>query len=151
MHFSKVIQIIPLAEGTIGIEIEKPDGYEFRAGQHAAFELIHPHDEQQNDWRPLTIASAPHEENLLFATRLKAESPFKKKLKNLRPGDFVMVSDPDGSFYVPEDEAGEVVLVTGGIGATPLRSIIADQIYKKNPNTVTAFDFNRTPADAPFS
>lgn len=150
MHFSKVIQTIPLAEGTIGIEVEKPDGYKFRAGQHAAFELIHPSDEQQNDWRPLTIASAPHEENLLFATRLKAESPFKRKLKNLKPGEFVMISDSDGKFIVPEDEDKEIILITGGIGATPLRSIVADQIHRGHPNSITAFDFNRTPKDAPF-
>lgn len=42
----------------------------------------------------------------------------------LRPGSMAHVTRPDGGFVWPVDPRGEVVLVAGGIGITPMRAMV---------------------------
>jgi ferredoxin-NADP reductase len=42
------------------------------------------------------------------------------------------------------------VFIIGGIGVTPVRSIIATATHDKLPHKITLIYSNRTPADAPF-
>ena len=51
-------------------------------------------------------------------------------LFNLKPGDKVTISGPYGEFFA-RDTDREMILVGGGAGMAPLRSIIFDQLKKK--------------------
>lgn len=102
----------------IAVEVERPPGFRFRAGQFAAVTL---RTDSGPDLRQLSIASSPHDPTLQFATRIVA-SAFRRALADLEPGDTVQVSRPRGTFRVQPFQPA--VFVTGGMGITPVRSIL---------------------------
>ena len=107
-------------ETVVSVEIERPAGFRYRPGQYAMLRL---ETEEGPDMRPLSIASAPHDGTLEFATRM-GPSAFKRALVALQPGAAVKVSRPMGSFHF--ERSRPAVMVTGGIGITPLRSMLRD-------------------------
>lgn len=99
----------------------------WKAGQFFHYVLHHrPTDDRGSD-RWFTIASAPSEKHIMITTRLAVEngSTFKKALQDLKIGDKIEVSDVDGE-YVVQDLAQEYVFIAGGIGITPIRSILKE-------------------------
>lgn len=75
--------------------------------------------------RHFTISSSPTEgENLVSTTRIRDESGFKKTLFELEIGTTIEGEGPNGTFILDENEEGSHVLLAGGIGITPFRSII---------------------------
>ena len=79
--------------------------------------------------RLFTIASAPHEGHIRITT-LITESPFKQRLIQLQPGDVVDADQLGGDFTWIDDNRKKLFLA-GGIGVTPFRSIISDQLHKR--------------------
>ncbi len=73
------------------------------------------------DARPFSIASGPERPYLEFAAR-RSDSEFKRAFFGLAPRDLVRIIGPRGRFFLEEDMPG--VLVAGGIGITPLRSML---------------------------
>ena len=59
-------------------------------------------------------------------------------LFNLKPGDKVTISGPYGEFFA-RDTDREMILVGGGAGMAPLRSIIFDQLKKKKSTRKISF------------
>lgn len=93
--------------------------------------------------RIFTIASAPHEPLLQFATIL-TPSPFKKKLNSLNPGDEIEVDQLGGDFTwdatpstLSNDGVVRRLFIAGGIGITPYLSIIRDKLHKNEPINAT--------------
>lgn len=82
--------------------------------------------------RIFTIASAPHENHLMITTWI-SESPFKKRLMELKPSEEVLADQLGGDFYW-EDDGRDKLYLAGGIGITPFRSILIDRIHNKLPN-----------------
>ncbi len=54
---------------------------------------------------------------------------------------------PAGQFGLPEHPAGQIVLLGGGIGITPFRSIVKYATDNRLPNKITLLYSNRTPED----
>jgi len=102
----------------LALEVERPAGFRQAAGQ---FALVRLDTEDGPDFRPLSIASAPGESTLRFGTR-EGPSPFKRAFAELAPGDVVKVSRPMGTFGL--DLSRPAVFVAGGIGITPVRSML---------------------------
>ncbi|MFC4597775.1 FAD-dependent oxidoreductase [Cohnella hongkongensis] len=99
----------------------KSEDLTWRAGQYGLFSIAH--TKIKNPTKPFSIASAPAENSVRITTRIPGSpSDFKKALLELKPGMTVKMSGPLGSFY-PE-ENGPTLLVAGGIGMTPFRSIL---------------------------
>lgn len=98
----------------------------YTAGQF--IELILPHDNPDKrgvkHW--FTLSSSPSEDLLSITTKRTLEngSSFKETLFNLKPGDSVMMSQPMGDFVLPKDVSVPLVFIAGGIGVTPMRSMI---------------------------
>jgi len=68
----KLKYIVELAEGTIGFYFEKPAVFQFSAGQFGEWTLIDPPEtDPEGNFRTFTIASAPAEEDLMVATRMR--------------------------------------------------------------------------------
>ena len=62
----------PVAEGTLAFYFDKPAGFSHEAGQNAIFTLVEPPAmDAAGPSRPFTIASAPHEPELMIATRVR--------------------------------------------------------------------------------
>ncbi len=85
--------------------------------------------------RIFTIASAPHENHLMITTWI-SESPFKKRLMELKPGEEVVADQLGGDFYW-ENDGRDKLYLAGGIGITPFRSILLDRVHNQLPNKAT--------------
>ncbi len=149
-HTITLQKVEDIAEGTKYFSFSKPENFQFTAGQYVAMRisnLIAP--DTKNGVRSLSIASAPGEETLGFGLRV-SDSGFKKTLWSLKPGDTVEVTDAVGFFIVPETEDREIVFLIGGIGITPVRSILKQATLESSEKKYTLFFGNRYPKDAPF-
>jgi ferredoxin-NADP reductase len=139
-----------VAEGTMAFYFEKPAGFEFQAGQFLNYTLIDPPEtDAEGNLRSFSIASAPGEEDLMLATRMR-DTAFKRVLKALPLGTEVKIDGPFGSFTLHRDASRTAVFVAGGIGITPFRSMILDATRKKLSHRLFLFYSNRRPEDAAF-
>ncbi len=103
----------------------------FRAGQYLRYTLPHAAPDTRGISRSFSIASSPDEPFLRLTTRLSAPpSTFKAALARLQPGAIVDASGPLGNFVYSESDV-PVVFIAGGIGITPMRSILGDLASRK--------------------
>jgi ferredoxin-NADP reductase len=149
-HTVKLKQRRDVAEGTVAFHMEKPAGFQFKAGQYINVTLIEPPEtDAEGNSRSFSIASAPFEDDLVFATRMR-DTAFKRVLKTLEPGNGVRISGPFGSFTLHTDMSRPAVFLVGGIGITPFRSIILDATRSRLAHKLYLFYSNRRPEDAAF-
>jgi len=116
--------------------------FDYKPGQYMIMELDI--DDPENT-RPLSIASSPTENFLLFSTKI-SQSLFKQKFNSLKINDKIKLKGPMGVFVLKEDSK-EVVLLGGGIGITPFRDMAKYAGDKKLPMKLTLLYSNRTPND----
>jgi ferredoxin-NADP reductase len=139
-----------VAERTIAFEFEKPDGFVFKAGQFVDMTLINPSQtDAEGNGRAFSIASAPDEDRLLVATRMR-DTAFKRVLASMPIGTQVKVEGPFGNLVLHNNRARAAVFLAGGIGITPFRSILRQIINERLQYSVFCFFANRRPEDAPF-
>lgn len=139
-----------VAEGTVAFYFEKPEGFQFKAGQFLRFTLLEPPEtDADGHARTFSIASAPHEPELMIATRLR-DTAFKRVLKSLGPGSEIEVKGPYGRMTLHEDPARPAVFLTGGIGITPFRGIVVEAAHLGHGHPLYLFYSNRRPEDAAF-
>jgi ferredoxin-NADP reductase len=139
-----------IAERTMAFVFEKPEGFQFQAGQYVAMTLPKlDFADAKGATRVLSIASAPSDTELVFGMRI-TESAFKKTLAAMPLGGEVIIRDATGHFTLPEDQEKQVVFLAGGIGITPVRSILRQAVIEKRRNSFTLFYSNRRSEDASF-
>ena len=139
-----------VADGTMAFRFEKPSGWTFKAGQYLDMTLLDPSEtDAEGNVRSFSIASAPHEETLMVATRMR-DTAFKRVLKTMPLGTGVKIEGPSGDLILQDDVTRAAVFLAGGIGITPFRSIVHWAAKEKLPNRIVLFYSNRRPEDAPF-
>lgn len=139
-----------IAEGTMAFHFRKPDGFQFRAGQAIDLTLLDPPEtDAEGNTRAFSIASAPSDPDLVVATRMR-DSAFKRVLKAAGIGLEVKIDGPTGSLTLHKNASKAAVLLAGGIGITPFRSIVRDSAAQKIPHSIYLFYSNRRPEDAAF-
>ncbi|AEB83148.1 FAD-dependent oxidoreductase [Alicycliphilus denitrificans] len=138
----------PVAEGTMAFHLEKPAGFEFRPGQ--AMEVILPGGAEGEEGRhAFSIVSAPHEAELVFATRMR-DSAFKRALAALPLGASLDIDGPFGSLILHKKAERAGVLVAGGIGITPFMSMLRNAAEQHSEQSLVLLYSNRRPEDAAF-
>ncbi len=139
-----------VAEGTMAFHFEKPAEFVFKAGQFARLTLIDPPEtDAEGDSRTFSLASAPYENELMVAARMR-DTAFKRVLKSMELGAELLIGAPRGSFTLHGDAAVPAVFLTGGIGITPVRSIVLQTARDKVLHRLMVFYSNRKPEDAAF-
>ena len=139
-----------VAKDTMAFHWEMPNGFEFKAGQLGEFTLIDPSEtDEEGNTRPFSFVYAPSENELVTTTRLR-DSAFKRVLKDLSEGSEVEFDAPHGNFTLHKTESTPAVFIIGGIGITPIRSMIVEATNKKTDHDLTLLYSNKTPDDAPF-
>jgi ferredoxin-NADP reductase len=147
---AKLLNRVEVAEDTMAFHFEKPPGFEFRPGQSSDLTLVNPPEtDSEGNIRTFSIASAPFEDRLMFATRMR-ETAFKRSLKAMPIGTAVKVEPATGSFTLHKTSAKPAVLLAGGIGITPFFSIVKQADHERLPHKLYLFYSNRRPEDAPF-
>ena len=139
-----------VAERTTAFAFEKPANFVFKAGQFLEITLTSPPEtDSEGDSRAFSIASAPHEEMLMVATRMR-DTAFKRVLGGMPLGAQVKVEGPFGDLVLHNNPARAAVLLAGGIGITPFRSMVVRAAKEQLPHHLFLFYSNRRPEDAPF-
>ncbi len=134
----------------MAFQFEKPEGLAYKAGQFADFTLINPIEtDAEGNIRGFSLASAPYEDFLMFATRMR-DTAFKRVLKTMEPGTELTLDAPYGSFTLHNNASLPAVFLTGGIGVTPVRSIVRQAAHDRLPHKIFLFDSNNRPEDAAF-
>jgi len=150
VYKTKLIKKEEVAEGTMAFYFEKPDGFDFIAGQYVTVSLINPPEtDNEGNSRFFSLITAPYENCLGVATRIR-DTAFKRVLKNLPIGSEIMIAGPDGSFCLRKDASKPAVFLIGGIGITPVFSILKNAAYEKLPYQLFLFYSNKRPEDAAF-
>ncbi len=117
--------------------------FSFKAGQNADFGV--------GDVRTFSIASSPNDhETIMIAVRRLGGSDFKKNLMTMPIGTKVRVQGPLGDFVLPKKSDRPIVMLAGGIGITPMLSMIAWATEEKLPHKITLFFANSSPKRATF-
>ncbi len=139
-----------VAEGTMACYLEKPEGFDYAGGQSIDLTLLNPAEtDDKGNTRALSLASAPHEPLIMVATR-RRDTAFKRVLGKLPLGSEVKFEGPFGSMTLHRKVAIPAVILAGGIGITPFRSMIIQAARATMDRRIFLFYSNRTPGDAPF-
>ncbi|MGH9738800.1 MAG: FAD-dependent oxidoreductase [Candidatus Acidiferrales bacterium] len=139
-----------VAEHTIAVHLQRPAGFEFKAGQYLDLTLLNPPQmDSQGAVRAFSIASAPHEQDLIVATRAR-ESAFKRLFAAIPLGFELKFEGPMGCFALHKKLARAAAFLVGGIGITLFRSILRQATKDKLPYQLYMLYSNRRPEDAVF-
>jgi ferredoxin-NADP reductase len=130
--------------------LEKPEGFQFTAGQWCLLTVpAMGFNDERGLRRPLSIASSPLEKELLFATKL-SDSAFKRTLAEMSPLTAITLEAPRGNLVLPGETATPIVFLAGGIGITPFRSMCRYAADARTGHDVTLFYSSKTPDETPF-
>lgn len=146
----KLIRREEIAEETMAFYFEKPAGWTFKAGQSVDLTLINPSEtDAEGNTRAFSIATAPSEDTLMFATRMR-NTAFKRVLKTLPLGTPCKIEGPFGDLKLHNNANKAAVFLCGGIGITPVRSILVEAAAQKLAHKIFLFFSNHTRKTAPF-
>ncbi len=146
----KLLKKETVANETMAFYFEKPEDLVFRAGQFADFTLINPVEtDAEGNTRGFSFVQAPFEKDLVFATRMR-DTAFKRVLQNLPIGAEIKLDGPYGDFRLHNAETTPAVFIIGGIGVTPVRSMIAQATHDKTKHEIILIHSSHTPDDLPF-
>ncbi len=96
--------------------------------------------------RAYSIASSTMQKKYLDIT-MNLVAEFTKRLWSTKVGDSLIFKGPYGKFYFSEEMKNNLVLIGGGLGITPLMSILRTCTDKKIKNKINLIYSVRSPAD----
>lgn len=140
-----------VAERTMSFRFARPADWSYRAGQFVDITLLDPPEtDAEGNTRGFSISSAPRENVIMITTRLR-DTAFKHVLQQVPLGTEMKIEGPFGDLRLHHADR-PAVLLAGGIGITPFRSILVEAIGGGHlPYRVVLFHANRRPEDAPFA
>ena len=147
----KLIDKKEIASGTKSFIFEKPQGFEYKAGEFMYWtlpELKHP--DERGPMRHFTISSSPTEDYLSLTCRMREGSGYKKTLDELSLGSLIQGRGPTGVYVMEDDVTNPQVFLAGGIGITPFRSRIKYIFDKKLSTQIHLIYANNTPEQTSF-
>jgi ferredoxin-NADP reductase len=142
---TRVIEVIQRTPDVKSVRFEKPQGFSYLAGQYVVLVLGNSSDPMK---KPFTLSSSPTE-GFLEITKKLTGHPFSNALAALKPGDKVSINGPYGEFIFHE-EYENIGMLSGGIGITPLRSMIKYLVDKKLKNNIILLYSNSSENDIAF-
>lgn len=126
----------------------RPDGFEFTAGQ---FLTVRMRTDGREQVRCYSISSAPGAQGHLEISVKRIGLVSNALHATLRPGSLLAVRAPAGSFLYPADDERPLVLLAGGVGITPLMSMLRHAVDAEPNRPVTLFYSIRRIEDIAFN
>jgi ferredoxin-NADP reductase len=116
----KIVKVEQLNENVRSFYFKASQSTDYLAGQYVDIKLP---GVDLSHW--YTLSSSPTEEHSFFTTVFTDHlSEFKQALLNLKPGDEFNYSEAFGDYVLPKDPKIPLIFIAGGIGITPVRSVI---------------------------
>ena len=108
-----------LTHNVIQLKLERPEGFEYKAGQ--AIEATLDETGFEDKWSPFTMTSLPTQEKLEFTIKVYPEHKgLTLALSKLNKGESFLISDPFDTFQ----NKGPSVFIAGGTGVTPFVALL---------------------------
>ena len=138
-----------VADRTMAFHFGKPANFHFTAGQSLDLTLITPpQTDAEGNTRKFTIASAPQDDDIVIATRLR-DTAFKRVLASVPLGTEVQAEGPDGTFTLQQDASQPAVFLTRDRHHA-LPEHHSDAVARKLSHPLWLFYSNNRPEDAAF-
>ena len=139
-----VSAIEPVGEDAICLEIisNTKNKLDYIPGQFSFLTFFSQHISREE--HPFSIASTPTRSSCLeFVVRTTGD--WTPKLKNLQPGDRVLMNGPFGLFsYLQLPAKKEIIMIAGGIGITPMLSMLRYMADNNDQRKLTLIWSNQT-------
>lgn len=127
--------------------LARPEGFEFHAGQFLSLRI---ESGGKSLVRCYTISSPPDSRRHLEIS-VKRQGRVSAALHDsLRPGSRLPIRGPGGRFRYPAGSERPIVLLGGGVGVTPLMSMLRHAISRETSRPVTLIYSVRTETDIAF-
>lgn len=146
----RVSEVRPVSRGATTLSLAPDDGRlppAWNPGQFMFLVLDLP--ERGREEHPFTISASPGEGGSLAVT-IKKSGDFTDGIDTVRTGDRVRLDAPFGRFSHVHHQTEALVFVTGGIGITPVRSMLRQLQDDGGGPPSVLIDANRTEADIAF-
>lgn len=115
-----------IASGIKSFWFKSDKPVKYIAGQFTEIRLMHDNVDGRGDKRWFTVSSSPTDPLISITTKFTSKfgSSFKQALLKLKPHSKLHLADPMGDFVLPKDKTIPLVFVAGGMGITPMHSMI---------------------------
>src|SRR2546421_10863634 len=132
-QLATVIELVEETARTTSVVLRPPDWPGHRAGQHVDVRLTAEDGYQAQ--RSYSIASAPEDDHLVLTVeRLDDGEVSPYLVDELRPGDELELRGPIGGYFVWDaSTGGPLLLVAGGSGVVPFRSLLRPRARAGRP------------------
>ncbi len=136
-----------VAKDVIELRVQKPEGFTFKPGQFVLFQV--PLVDNPSDIQPraYSIASAPHDCELLFLIKLLEQGRASNWLRTtVKEGTQFVFTGPFGNFVLAPEEEKKLLFVATGTGMAPFRSMWRDLCKKgdKRPIDIVLGTYNES-------
>jgi ferredoxin-NADP reductase len=112
------------------VYFERPIGFVFEAGDWIDIDFA---DTSYQGGKVYSLSSSPTENELAISFR-NGISPFKRQLQAVQAGETMFISQYGNDYGFQLNEKRSSILVAGGIGIAPFRSMLKE-IYDKGVNS----------------
>src|SRR3989344_5478756 len=122
-----------IANDIYEIAFEKPEGFNFVAGQYILFDVPLIENSADIQTRAFSIASSPNESDLIFAMKLKAGGRASRWIvEALKPGMKARMQGPFGRFLLDPQTNKDIVMIGTSTGIAPYRSQLKTYLETKS-------------------
>lgn len=124
-----------VGENLYSYYFSKPIHFNYLAGQYVQIQYHHDNADDRGTKRWFTLSSSPLDNYLKITTKhsLKSSS-FKEALFKPTPAKQLKISPAYGDFVLPKNQKQKLVFLVGGIGITPVLSILSTLLKENNKN-----------------
>ncbi|MCU0305867.1 MAG: 2Fe-2S iron-sulfur cluster-binding protein [Thermoanaerobaculales bacterium] len=142
-----VIGVFPETDDITTFRMARPEGFDFAAGQ---FTSVRVNIDGKPVIRCYSISSAP-EATGYFEISVKRQGLMSGTLHaTVRPGSQLSVMPPSGGFAYPTGDDRPLALIAGGVGITPLVSMLRHAVHAEPTRPVTLLYSVHTHRDVAF-
>ena len=110
--------------------------YRYRAGQYVFVRFVE--SALPRESHPFSFSSHPSDENNGFSVMVKEAGDYTDRISKLKKGDLAKIEGPYGTFLYGKKDYRDIplVLIGGGIGVTPMISILNEMLATGNKQKV---------------
>ncbi len=144
---TKVLEIVDQTEDIRTFRMRRPKNFDYKPGQFLTIQI---RIEGKPAIRCYSICSAPATQNVIDIS-VKRQGLVSGALhQTIKSGSALIVRKPAGPFVYPEGTDLPIVLLGGGVGITPLLSMLRHAVVAEPKRRVTLVFSVKTERDIPF-